>query len=71
MSPPTPVELDYYPHAVFMSDMEWNPQRNTEEYTVHDLDLTDNEFQHNKYHPDNIYSFGELLPIACQQDIQF
>jgi hypothetical protein len=69
MSPPTPSELDSYPH--FTSDMEWNPQSIVDEYPVQDLDLSDNDLQHNAYHPDTINAYGERLPVARQQDIHF
>jgi hypothetical protein len=64
MSPPTPSELDSYPHVMFNSDMEWNPQCIFDEYTVHDLDLTDNDLQQNEYHPDTVNAYGEFLPVA-------
>jgi hypothetical protein len=71
MSPPTPTELDTYPHVFLTSDMEWNPQSIVDEYTVHDMHLTDNDLEHNEYHPDTINAYGELLPIARQQDNHF
>jgi hypothetical protein len=71
MSPPTTVELDSYPHVFFTSDMEWNPPDTVDEYTVHDLDLTDNGLIHNEYQPDTNNADGELLPVACQQEIHF
>jgi hypothetical protein len=71
MSPPTPSELDSYPHVIFTSDMEWNPASIVDEYTVYDLDLTDNDLQYNEYHPDTINAYGVLLPVACQRDIHF
>jgi hypothetical protein len=71
MSPPTPYEVDSYPHVVYTSDMEWNPQRIVEEYPVQDLDLTDKDLQHNEYNLDTINAYGELLPVARQQDNYF
>jgi hypothetical protein len=71
MSPPTSTELDTYPHVFFTSDMEWNPQSIVDEYPVQDLDLNDDDLQHNEYHPDTINAYGELLPVARQQDIHF
>jgi hypothetical protein len=47
MSPPTPAEIDSYPHVLFTSDMEWNTQSIADEYTFHDIDLTDNDLEHN------------------------
>jgi hypothetical protein len=69
MYPPTPTEFDSYPHVFFTSDMEWNPQRIVDEYTVHDMDLTDNDLEHND--PNTINTYRELLPVARQQDIHF
>jgi hypothetical protein len=66
MSPPNPSELDLYPHVSFTSNMEWNPQKIVDEYTVNDLDLIDNDLQHNEYRPDTFNAYGELLPVACQ-----
>jgi hypothetical protein len=71
MSPPPPTEKDSYPHVFFTSDMEWNPQSIVDEYTVHDMDPTDNDMEHNEYHPDTIDAYGELLPAARQQDNHF
>jgi hypothetical protein len=34
MSPPTPSELDSYPHVFFTSDTEWNLQSIVDEYPV-------------------------------------
>jgi hypothetical protein len=69
MSPPTPIELDTYPHVFFTSHLEWNPQIIVDENPIHDMDLTDNDLQHNDYHPDTIIAYGELTPQARQQDI--
>jgi hypothetical protein len=71
MSPPTPSEIDTYPHVFFTSDTEWNPQGIVDEYPIHELDLTDNDLQHNDYHPDTINAYGELTPQARQQDIDY
>jgi hypothetical protein len=71
MSPPTPTEIDSYPHVFFTSYMEWNPQSIVDEYTVHHMDLTDNDMEHNEYHPDTINAYGELLSVARQQGIHF
>jgi hypothetical protein len=49
--PPTPTELDAYPHVNFTSATEWNPKSIVDEYTIHELDLTDNYLQHNDYLP--------------------
>jgi hypothetical protein len=38
MSPPTPEELDAYPHVFFISDMTWDPHAIDVEYLVADLD---------------------------------
>jgi hypothetical protein len=35
------------------------------------LDLTDNDFQQNYDHPDTIYAYGELTPIARHLDIHY
>jgi hypothetical protein len=35
------------------------------------LDLTDNVLQHSEYYSDTINAYGELLPVACQQNIHF
>jgi hypothetical protein len=64
MSPPTPVKLDSYPHVFFTSDMEWSPQSIVDEYTIHDMDLSDNVIQNNKYHPNTMNAYGDLLPAA-------
>jgi hypothetical protein len=45
MPPLTPVELYSYPHFFFTSDIEWNPKTVVDEYTVHELELTDNATQ--------------------------
>jgi hypothetical protein len=68
MSPSTPSELDYYPNLFLTSDMEWNPKSIVDEYTDHDLDLTD---KHDEYHPYIFKAYGELLPVAHQQYINF
>jgi hypothetical protein len=54
MSPTNPHKLDTYSHVFFTSDMEWHPQSIVDEYTVHDLDLTDDDLQHNENHADTI-----------------
>jgi hypothetical protein len=69
MSPPTASELDTYPHVFFTSDMELNPLSNADEYTIHDLDLTDNDLQHNDCHHDTFNAEVELTPIVRQQNI--
>jgi hypothetical protein len=46
MSPPTPTELDSYPHVFFTSDIELNPQSIVDEYSVHEMDLTENDLEH-------------------------
>jgi hypothetical protein len=69
MSPPTLVELASYPHFFFTSDIEWNPQTFVDEYTVHDLEPTDNDYEYNEYHPDIIKVYAALIPAARQQDI--
>jgi hypothetical protein len=71
MSPPTPTEFDSYPQLIFTSAMEWNPQNIVDEYTVHDMDLTENDLEHNEYHPDTINAYGELIPVARQLDNHF
>jgi hypothetical protein len=71
MSPTTPTELDSYPKVLFMSDVELNPQSIVDEYRVHDMDTIDNDLEHNEYHPDTINAYGEILPVAQQQDIHF
>jgi hypothetical protein len=45
MSPPTQEKLDTYPHVFFTSDTEWHPQNVNDEYSVHDLDITDDDLQ--------------------------
>jgi hypothetical protein len=69
ISPPTSSELDTYPHVFFTSDIEWNPQGIVDEYPIHELDLTDNDLQHNDYHPDTLNVYGELTLQGRQQDI--
>jgi hypothetical protein len=71
MSPPTPIELDTYPHVFFTSDTEFNPQSIVDELPIHEMDLTDNEWQYNDYHPDTINAYVELTPQARQQDIPY
>jgi hypothetical protein len=56
-------EIDTYPHVFFTVDLEWNPHNFVNEYTVHDLDLTDNDSQHNKYLADTINVYVELFPL--------
>jgi hypothetical protein len=34
-------------------------------------DITDNDLQHNDYHPDTIDTSWELTPITCQQDLLY
>jgi hypothetical protein len=64
MSPQTPTELDSYPNVFFTSDKDWNPQIIVDDNTVHDMDLTDNDFEHNEYHPETVDAYGELLPVV-------
>jgi hypothetical protein len=61
MSPPTTIEIDTYPHVLFTPDTELNPQRIVDEYPIHEMDLTNNDLQHNDYHPDTINVYGELI----------
>jgi hypothetical protein len=58
MSLPNPAELDNYSHVLFLSNIDCNPQSIADEYTVHDMDLTENYFQHNMYHPDTFTTYG-------------
>jgi hypothetical protein len=71
MSPATSIELDTYPHEFFTSDSEWNPQSIVDEYPIQDMDLNDNDLQHNYCHTETINAYGELTPQARQQDIHY
>ena len=71
MSPPTPEEIDTYPHVFFTADTEWHPQSITDEYSVSDMELTDDDLQHSEYHPHQLDAYGELLPSTRQQNNDF
>jgi hypothetical protein len=71
MSPQTSTEIDSYPHVFFTYVMEWNPKSIVDKCTLHDMDITDTDLEHNEYQPDTINAYEELLPVARQQDIHF
>jgi hypothetical protein len=54
MSPPTQDELDTYPHVFFTADREWHQQNVNDEYSVNDLDITDDDLQQSDYHPGSL-----------------
>jgi hypothetical protein len=56
MSPPTPTELDTYPHV---------------DYTFHDMELTHNYNLYPEYHSDSINAYGELIPYARQHKMHY
>jgi hypothetical protein len=50
MSPPTAEEIDTYPHVIFTSDMTWDAQVIDDEYSVSDLDLSEDTMPFPEYH---------------------
>jgi hypothetical protein len=69
MSPPTPEELDTYPHVFFTADTEWHPQKVNDEYSDTDLDITDDDLQYSDYHPGSLDVYGDLIPSSRQHDV--
>ena len=48
MCPPTDIEMEQFPHVIFTSDMEWNPQLLDNEISISDviLDEEDDDIPH-------------------------
>jgi hypothetical protein len=43
MYPPTDRDMDSYPHVIFTSDSDWDPTSLDHEYTVHDIDVSEDD----------------------------
>jgi hypothetical protein len=59
MHPPTDEELEAYPQVNFTSDMPWEPQVFDNEYSVDDLDLSEDDLAKAEYHP-SLNDYGEI-----------
>jgi hypothetical protein len=70
MSPPTAEEVDTYPHVIFTSDKTWDPQVIDDEYSVSDVDISQDTMPFPEYHPDTLNRFGDVhTAFACKLDI--
>jgi hypothetical protein len=59
MHPLTDEELEAYPQVNFTSNMPWAPPVFDNEYSVDDLDLSEDDIAKAEYHP-SLNDYGEI-----------
>jgi hypothetical protein len=59
MHPPTDEELEAYPQFNFASDTPWEPQVFDNEYSVDELDLSEDDLAKSEHHP-SLNGYGEI-----------
>ena len=66
MSPPTPFDMESYPHVMLTSDSTWNPIVFDDEYLVEDVELEESDTIPD-YGTDRVNDFGQLLNRTSAQ----
>ena len=66
MSPPTPFDMESYPHVMLTSDSTWNPIVFDDEYLVEDVELEEGDTIPD-YGTDRVNDFGQILNRTSAQ----